>query len=236
MAQVPSKLKFKWTGPHKVIRMLRDNTVLFNHEACGEMFTDVNRLYKCPRWNRDHVSTDPIPEQAPLGEVQPEDEEEDEVQGRVDPFSVRGEPQGGHLIAFKMTNGEDSDKPDFGIGVFTELKTGCECRSLRERRCECALYYHFQWLANTNDLAHGVHRPMWLDPRDRKCYFQIKPTSPTHKRITNLDTNTWIKRSDILAYGFQLEKTKLPGGLCKFLSDHSDIAWKHPRYAERDLQ
>jgi hypothetical protein len=223
MVRVPHKLRYRWTGPHKIVSKGSHNSVAIDHATKGRRNANVNRLHLCRRWNDDHVDTHDAQAVRPSGPDDPADDPEAVRQE----FRTEGEPLPGELLVFAL---EDEDSP-FSVGSFTHKATGCNCSS--ETACKkrkCPVYYYFEWMGNFHERLDGVYRKAWLDGKNG-FYYRDRRSHQTHRRATNEDggQGTWIQREQVLAFGFSLTPAaKLPASVYRLLSDNALVQWTHP--------
>ncbi len=59
-------------------------------------------------------------------------------------------------------------------------------------------FIHFQWMGNFNQNQLAKFLPMWFQPNDKKAYYKLKPTSPSHPHYTGKDLGVFIKAEDII--------------------------------------
>jgi hypothetical protein len=209
MRKVPSKLSYKWSGPHKVLTTVRNNCCKIQHydkrfkESIKIM--NVNRLARCHQWDDRIGQTDA--------------EEEEPTSG---PIRVRGEPNKGELMAFKY---EGEPNTPFGIGKFKSMYPA-------ERDSEGKMqgpWYNFDWYGNYHHRPEGVYREGWINNARKTWYFKDAPDkkdTATHVRMTSASTKTWITKKELLCFGFKLTQDGKPSqAALRYLSKHDDVPW-----------
>jgi hypothetical protein len=157
---------------------------------CTAFRSNANRLWKHQPWDEWHPDT---------GMVQ---KEEDESQKKIvaehsTEKDSRGEQgkqrilQEGEVIVFPKEMSENDPLP-FGIGrvMGMELKEGQGIQ--------------FQWPGNTTFNPRGTFLPGWLDPVDRKFYFQPRPRSKKHTEFMGKDEGVQVTREEVIAHGFRI--------------------------------
>ena len=226
MVRVPHKLKYRWTGPHRVTAVGTMNTVKIQHTRHNEIAANINRLHICRPWSEHHASTDTDGPDINRNEDEKEEEPDDDRQE----FRTQGDPLPGELIVFSLDTSEEGDLP-FGVGSFINRATGCDCKSQSAcLRKKCPNYYNFEWLGNFHERPDGVYRRTWID-NNQKFYHKDRPIHPSHKRATNEHSSTWITRDKIVAFGFSLTAaTRLPASIYKLLTTDTRVQWGHPAY------
>jgi hypothetical protein len=99
--------------------------------------------------------------------------------------------QEGEVIVFAKEMSENDPLP-FGVGrvLGRESKDGEGVQ--------------FQWLGNATFNPRGTFLPGWLDPTDRKFYFQPKPRSKKHTEFMGTDEGVQVTKEDVITHGFHI--------------------------------
>jgi hypothetical protein len=160
--KLPTKLTNKWSGPYPFVRMVGERHAVVKKDG-KEVQYNVNRLWNHQQWDEWHPDTgltwkEEVKNQKEVMAERSAEEDSKSKQG------TRRTLQEGEVIVFAKEMSENDPLP-FGIGrvIGTESTEGQGIR--------------FQWLGNTTFNPRGTFLPGWLDPVDRKFYFQHTPNS-----------------------------------------------------------
>jgi hypothetical protein len=87
------------------------------------------------------------------------------------------------IFVFPMEMNDENLLP-FGMGkVLDHTKNG---------------FIHFQWMSNYTQNSQAKFLPMWFQNSDKKSYYKVKPTAPSHKAYTGKDLGVFIKAEDVI--------------------------------------
>jgi hypothetical protein len=95
----------------------------------------------------------------------------------------------GEVIVFAKAMSEEDPLP-FGVG------------KVLEARGEKIL--RFQWMGNATFNPRGTFLPGWIDNRDKKFYFQLRPRGKTHTEYLGEHDAVSVSQSEIITHGFRL--------------------------------
>ena len=173
--KLPTKLTNKWSGPYPFVRMVGDRYAVILKKG-EEVCHNVNRLWRHQPWDPD------------TGIAQEKDggrEEQKSVQGWKEKKN-EGEQRPlleGEVVVFVKDMTDNCPLP-FGVGRILEVTGGQVGK--------------FQWLGNSTFNARGTFLPGWLDPSDRRFYFQPRPVSRKHTEFTGEDESVRVVRDEII--------------------------------------
>ena len=59
-------------------------------------------------------------------------------------------------------------------------------------------------MGNTTCSARGTFLPGWIDPKDKKFYYRLKPLHATHQPFLGEHEDVVIGKGDVLSHGFHI--------------------------------
>ena len=197
--RIPAKWRFKWTGPHSIVRKSSPNTYVIRMRSTGvEVTANVNRLSAFYAWSDDLPSTSAEP---PL---------EDDLQ--QDGYRVGGKVAVGALFVVPLAN---LDTP-FAVATWLLSRDG-----------RGAL--HYQWVGNARDSVLSPIRPGWLDQRDNKHIWGEPPARERRHYVPltgDMYDMTPLFDRDTPVHGFELtSRNKLPDKVLAAVSRCDWVNW-----------
>ena len=200
--RIPNKWRFKWTGPHRIVRKANGNTYVIRIRSRNtEVTANVNRLSAFYAWSDDVpcTSTDQLVEDDPEGKQELG-------------YTIGGRIEVGSLFILPMSN------PDVPFAVAKLLS-----RSDTDR-------LHFQWVSNARDSVLSPVRPGWLDERDQKHIWGVPPARAARHYVPLTGAHydmADIKDLDVPVHGFELtSRSKIPDAVLKVVSRDEWVQWK----------
>jgi hypothetical protein len=140
-----------------------------------EVRHNVNRLVKHHAWDEFHPDT-----AQGLLKKQADTKSVPKVAHKIEPNSI---------IVFPKER-SDNDQLPFGVGRVLTVRSPKDIS--------------FQWLGNASFNPRGTFLPGWLDPKDRKFYFQRRPLAQSHAPYLNDVDEVTIGTGDVIAAGFHV--------------------------------
>ena len=205
--RIPNKWRFKWTGPHRIVRKAGENTYTIQLRSRGtEVTANVNRLSAFYAWSDDMPSTSAEPLV-----------DDDPGEGQARGYKVGGKIEVGSLFILPMAN------PDIPFAV-AKLLSRTDTGGL-----------HFQWVSNARDSVLSPVRPGWLDMRDRRHIWGTPPARVAGHYVPLTGAHydmEGVKDSDVPVHGFELtSRFKIPDAVLKVVSR---CEWVHWQWAALD--
>ena len=196
---LPSKWKFKWTGPHIVVRLHgeRTNVYVVRHRNTGKEFlANVNRLSPFHPWSSDPCDT--------------ASRRREEV-----PFSVGGRAQVGDLIAFPL----EGSVP-FGVGRLLSRGSNDKLHFqwLSNGRDSMTSPLHLGWRDERDRRVVYAAAP---PAHARKHYVALTDD--------HYDMGKGIRDSDVLVHGFHLDRRgRIPADVLESIAASDLVDWAVP--------
>jgi len=196
---LPGKWKYKWTGPHSIVRVHGDraNVYLVRHRKTGKEFlANVNRLSPFHPWSDTRPDT---------AERQQEDA----------PFNKGGRAQVGDLVAFPLEGAVP-----FGVGkLISRAEDGrLSFQWLSNAKDSMISPLHLGW-RDERDLkvVYAATPPA----HSKKHYVALTDE--------HYDMGRGIRDSDVLVHGFDLDKRRrLPAEVLGLISASDLVDWTAP--------
>ena len=100
----------------------------------------------------------------------------------------------GDTILFELGQGSDEHgQVSFGVGLVLDTTTE---------------FLKFQWLGSYKYKETDKFKPGWIDPKDRKVYYNDKKTKSSHVRYENDENEVFLKQKDLLLWGDEVLDSK----------------------------
>ena len=93
----------------------------------------------------------------------------------------------GDTILFELGKGSDEHgQVSFGVGLVLDTTTE---------------FLKFQWLGSYKYKETDKFKLGWIDPKDRKVYYNVKKTKSSHVRYENDENEVFLEQKDLLMWG-----------------------------------
>jgi len=180
---IPRKWVNPWKGPGVFEQKLTETQAEILME--GKLASvNYNRLARYVPWN--HVTIND-------GKWSSNDSAESKNRAIALKHAER-DVQVGDTILFELGKGSDEHgQVSFGVGLVLDTTTE---------------FLKFQWLGSYKYKETDKFKLGWIDPKDRKVYYNDKKTKTSHVRYENNENEVFLKQKDLLLWGDEVLDSK----------------------------
>ena len=185
LTKLPSKWLNSWSGPFDFLEWISERSCMIDYKGKPTLYP-TNRLTKHTSWDTVNPDTNEWCLRNRKGDVDSVAQPSAPVVFSPDaPVPIPSDfiLQPDDIFVFPMEMNDENLLP-FGMGkVLDHTKNG---------------FIHFQWMSNYTQNSQAKFLPMWFQNSDKKSYYKVKPTAPSHKAYTGKDLGVFIKAEDVI--------------------------------------
>jgi len=185
LTKLPKKWLNPWSGPFDFIKWVSERSCMIDYNGKPTLYP-FNRLTKHTAWDAVNPDTNTWCLQNRKRGSEPATRPNTPATfSDNDPVPLPPDfvLQPDDIFVFPMEINDDNLLP-FGMGrVIDHKKNG---------------FIHFQWMSNFHQNRSAKFLPMWFQHSDKKAYYKLKPTSPSHPPYTGKDVGVFIRPEDVI--------------------------------------
>ena len=227
--KVPKKFQDVLSGPHQVVGTKSNEKGEWRimHSRRGEAISaHVSRLVLYNPWSEEVLDTaegSMVPgNDVRNGALRGGSHALEEAKQAVE-FRDGDDVQVGELVAITVEKDEVHKVPVMIVKLSDLSEDRIRCEDSDEYR-----YLEGHIYGNTRSDIQGVFRPGWVDPKDNRPYFSVKPNHYTHPKYTTTVSHgvRSIVTYNIVLAGFEFTTAdRLPNNVVTALKESAWIEW-----------